>query len=355
MSRASPRAGVDYPGSYADVLSWFPDDVACLDYLDWLRWPDGFFCPRCGTRRGWRLADGRWSCGGCARRVSPTAGTIFHATRTPLTVWFAAAWHMTSQKHGISTLGLKRVLGIGSEQTAWAMLHRFRTAMVRPGRERLRGTVEVDETFLGGPEPGRPGRGALGKTMVGVAVEQDGTRLGRCRLAVIDDASAAALRACLLAHVEPGSVVRSDGWPAYPPACGEDYLHEPLVIRGSGLAAHELLPGVHRVAALAKRWLLGTHQGGVKPGHLGAYLDEFTFRFNRRRSRARGMLFYRLLEGAIEASPRTYRSLVVGPGSWRRTMPVPPPDKRVRSESLVGERLDRPWRTTPEPGTLLMR
>jgi hypothetical protein len=262
---------------------------------------------------------------------------------------------MTSQKHGISTLGLKRVLGIGSEQTAWAMLHRFRTAMVRPGRERLRGTVEVDETFLGGPEPGRPGRGALGKTMVGVAVEQDGTRLGRCRLAVIDDASAASLRAFLLAHVEPGSVGRSDGGPAYPPACGEDYLHEPLVIRGSGLAAHELLPGVHRVAALAKRWLLGTHQGGVKPGHLGAYLDEFTFRFNRRRSRARGMLFYRLLEGAIEASPRTYRSLVVGPGSWRRTMPVPPPDKRVRSESLVGERLDRPWRTTPEPGTLLMR
>ena len=173
MSRRWPRAGADYPGSYADLLSWFPDDAACLDYLDWLRWPDGFACPHCGGTRAWRLADGRWSCGGCARRVSPTAGTIFHATRTPLTVWFVAAWHMTSQKHGISALGLKRVLGIGSEQTAWAMLRRFRTAMVRPGRERLGGTVEVDETFLGGPEPDRPGRGALGKTMVEVAVIGD--------------------------------------------------------------------------------------------------------------------------------------------------------------------------------------
>lgn len=232
------------------------------------------------------------------------------------------------------------------------MLHRFRTAMVRPGRERLSGTVEVDETFLGGPEPGRPGRGALGKTMVEVAVERDGTRLGRCRLAVIDDAGAAALRAFLLAHVEPGSVVLSDGWAAYPRACGADYRHEPLVISGSGSAAHELLPGVHRVAALAKRWLLGTHQGGVKPGHLQAYLDEFTFRFNRRRSRVRGMLFYRLLEGAVGTSPRTYRSLVVGPGSGRWKMPVPPSDKRVRSESLAGERLDRPWRTAAEWGTL---
>ena len=348
-----PRAGVDYPGRYADLLSWFPDDAACLDYLDWLRWPDGFGCPACGGTTSWRLADGRRSCGGCARRVSPTAGTIFHATRTPLTVWFAAAWHMTSQKHGISALGLKRVLAIGSEQTAWAMLHRFRTAMVRPGRDRLRGTVEVDETFLGGPEPGRPGRGALGKTLVEVAVEQDGTRLGRCRLAVIDDAGAISLRAFLLAHVEPGSVVLSDGWLAYPPACGADYLHEPAVIRGSGLAAHELLPGVHRVAALAKRWLLGTHQGGVKPGHLQAYLDEFTFRFNRRRSRARGMLFYRLLEHAVQASPRTYRSLVVGgssSGRWK--MPVPPSDKRVRSESLAGERRDRPWRSAAERGIL---
>ena len=160
MSRQSPRAGVDYPGSYAALRAWFPSDAVCLGYLDWLRWPDGFRCPLCGGRQGWRLVDARWSCGRCGRRASATAGTIFHGTRTPLTVWFAAAWLMTSQKQGISALGLKRALGIGSEQTAWAMLHRYRTAMVRPGQERLRGTVEADETFLGGPEPGVPERSA---------------------------------------------------------------------------------------------------------------------------------------------------------------------------------------------------
>jgi transposase-like protein len=259
-------------------------------------------------------------------------------------VWFAAAWQMTSQKHGISALGLKRVLGIGSEQTAWAMLHRYRTAMVRPGRDRLSKIVEVDETFIGGPQPGRRGRGALGKTMVAIAVEQDGRGLGRCRMQVIEDASIASLRPFLLDHVQPGTVVVSDGWPSYPSACGDEYTHQPEPIGPSGLHAHELLPSVHRVAALAQRWLLGTHQGGVKPGHLQAYLDEFTFRFNRRRSRARGMLFYRLLEQSVQATPRTYRSLVTGPASSRPAPPPLPRDKRVRPASLAGEALDRPWR-----------
>jgi transposase-like protein len=344
VSDGSPRPGIEYPRSYGEVRTWFPTDAACLDYLDWLRWPDAFRCPLCGGTTAWKLRDGRWSCGRCGRRVSATAGTIFHGTRTPLTVWFAAAWLLVSQKNGMSALGLKRALGIGSEQTAWAMLHRYRSAMVRPGRERLTGIVEVDETVLGGPEPGRPGRGALGKTLVAVAVEQKGRALGRCRLQVIEDATAATLREFLLAHVEPGAVVITDGWRSYPPACGEDYVHQPEPIGPSGLQAHELLPHVHRVASLANRWLLGTHQGGVKPAHLQAYLDEFTFRFNRRRSRARGMLFYRLLEQAVEAPPRTYRSLVAEPGTGRRNLPPPPPDKRVRPASLAGEALDRPWR-----------
>jgi len=281
--------------------------------------------------------------------VSATAGTIFHGMRTPLTVWFAAAWQMTSQKHGISALGLKRALGIGSEQTAWVMLHRYRTAMVRPGRERLCRTVEADETFLGGPEPGVRGRGALGKTMVEVAVERDGRALGRCRLQVIEDVAGPTLRAFMLANVEPGSVVITDGLASYRPACGADYTHRPVPIGPSGQQAHELLPGVHRVASLAQRWLLGTHQGGVKPGHMQAYLDEFAFRFNRRRSRARGMLFYRLLEQAVQAPPRTYRSLVVDPGSARRNVPPPPPNKRVRPASLDGDPVHRPWRRDARP------
>ncbi len=257
-------------------------------------------------------------------------------------MWFAAVWAMTSDKQGVSALGLKRVLEVGSTQTAWAMLHRYRSAMVRPGRDRLSGTVEADETFLGGPEPGVPGRGALGKIPVEVAVERRDKGFGRCRRQVIGDASTATLRAFLLGCVEPGSVVLTDGFQSYPSACGTDYVHRPTSISGSRHQAHELRPGVHRVASLAKRWIEATHQGAVKPALVPTYLDEFCFRFNRRHSRARGMLFHRLLEQAVQSAPRTYRSPVAEPGSARRTMPVPPLNKRVHCDSVARPVLDRP-------------
>ena len=212
-------------------------------------------------------------------------------------------------------------------------------------RRLLSGRVEVDESYLGGPEPGRSGRGALGKTLVGVAVEVRGSALGRCRLAVIEDAGWRSLRAFLIDHVEPGAVVLTDGWSAYATAIADLYQHERLVISGSGSDAHELLPGVHRVASLAKRWLLGTHQGGVKPGHLPAYLNEFAFRFNRRRSRSRGLLFYRLLSQAVLARQRTYRSLVVGHPSRRTRMPELPAERRFGTGGLAVLATDRPWRT----------
>ncbi len=325
------------------MRAWFPDDAACLDYLDWLRWRAGFACPHCGDRRSWRLPDGRRSCGGCARRISPTAGTIFHRTRTPLTVWFAAAWHITTQKNGASALGLKRVLGLGSYQTAWAMLHRYRSAMIRPGRDRLRGTVEVDESAFGGPRPGKRGRGAAGKVLVGIAIERHDPRgFGRCRLAVIEDASAKSLRSFLFATVEPGATVVTDGLTAYPPAVLADYPHEPVNVGASGLPAHIVLPGVHRVASLAKRWLLGTHQGAIEADHLGAYLDEFAFRFNRRTSRARGMLFYRLLEQAVVTAPMPYAEIVAN-GRPKRTRPTAPASRRLPG-SLAITAPARPWR-----------
>jgi len=340
----APLVGRDYPASYAELRAWFPDDAACLDYLDWLRWPDGFVCPRCGDLRGWRTGDGRWSCGGCARRVSVTAGTIFHGTRTPLTVWFVAAWQLTSQKNGVSALGLQRVLGLGSYQTAWAMLHKYRAAMVRAGRERLQGRVEVDETYLGGDEPGRPGRGALGKVLVAVAVEQRAPKgFGRTRLSVIASAAAPELRAFLLDNVEPGAVVITDGWRSYPPAIDGDYTHEPRPVAGSGDPAHVLLPGVHLVASLVKRWLLGTLQGAVEADHMQAYLNEFAFRFNRRRSGHRGLLFHRLLEQAVHAEPVRYRDLVANPRpGWARD--TPPRRDRSWPASLDTPALDRPWR-----------
>jgi hypothetical protein len=166
-----PVAGRDYPGSYAELLAWFPDDDACRDYLEWLRWPDGFRCPRCPSRKGWRLRAGRFECSVCGLQTSVTAGTIFDRSRTPLRLWFAAAWQLTSQKHGVSALGIQRSLGLGSYQTAWAMLHRFRVAMVRPGRERLTGHVEVDEAYVGGVEGKVYGRETETKSIVAIAVE----------------------------------------------------------------------------------------------------------------------------------------------------------------------------------------
>jgi transposase-like protein len=176
-----PTAGNDYPGSYAELRAWFDEDRKCLDYLDWLRWPDGFVCPKCGSTLGRHMPDGRWRCSGCTRRISVTAGTIFDHTRTPLTVWFSVAWHLCSSKVGLSATQLQREMQLGSYQTAWAMLHRYRSVMVRPGRDRLSGEVEVDESFLGGPEPGMPGRGALGKVLFGGAVERVGEGFGRVR------------------------------------------------------------------------------------------------------------------------------------------------------------------------------
>lgn len=264
--------GKQYPRSYAELLAWFPTDADCLDYLDWLRWPRGFACPACANAGGWRIGDGRWMCSRCSKRTSSTAGTVFDHTHTPLTVWFAAAWQLTSQKSGVSALGLKRALGLGSYQTAWAMLHRLRAAMVRPGRDRLTGTVEVNETLIGGVTPGKRGRTPGAKVLVGIAIEcKESKGFGRCRLAMLPDASAPSLKVFLADNVEPGSAVVTDGWPAYKPALAGLYTHERHVAPGE--LAHQLLPGVHRVASLLDRWLLGTHQGGVRPEHLPSYLD----------------------------------------------------------------------------------
>ncbi len=306
---AGPVAGRDYPDSYAELLAWFSEDEACLDYLDWLRWPAGWRCPKCACERGWRLASGRRQCAACGRQSSVTAGTIFHRTRTPLTVWFAAAWQLTSQKHGISALGLQRVLGLGSYQTAWAMLHRYRQAMVRPGRERLAGQVEVDETYIGGEEPGRHGRRTTKKAIVAIAVEVRKPRgFGRIRLRRVTDVSAASLVPFVCEVIEPGAIVMTDGWQSYNAIVDHGYRREKTIIAANGDPAHVSMPAVHRVASLLKRWLLGTHQGAVGTEHLDAYLNEFTFRFNRRASRRRGLLFHRLLEQAVVTGPVTWTS-----------------------------------------------
>ena len=304
-AQGKPVAGRDYPRSYAQLRAWFSEDAKCLDYLDWLRWPKGFICPHCASTVGWRLADGRWKCGGCDRKVSATAGTIFDKTRTPLSIWFAAAWLMVNSKTGISATQLQREMELGSIQTAWAMLHRYRSVMVRAGRNRLHGDVEVDKSYLGGPEPGVPGRGALGKVLFAAAVEIDDHRLGRARVGLIPDASAESLAAFLDANVEPGSRIITDGWSSYRPATRGRYEHHGTSIAASGLPAHVVLPATHRVFSLVKRWVMGTLQGSVAPEHLQAYFDEWVFGFNRRHSRSQGLL----LPAALSAhAPATLRA-----------------------------------------------
>ncbi len=233
--------------------------------------------------------------------TSLTAGTVFQDTRKPLRLWFQAMWYVTNQKQGVNALGLQRLLGLGSYHTAWTWLHKLRRAMVRPGRDRLAGTVEVDETFLGGPQPGKRGRGAAGKVLVLVAAQEDGPRIGRIRLRRIADASGPTLEAAIQSMIAPGSTVRTDTWRGYNGLQARGYSHE--VIRQETTLGDNLLPLANRVAFLLKRWLLGTHQGAVRPSHLDYYLDEFTFRFNRRTSGSRGKLFYRLVQQALILDP----------------------------------------------------
>jgi len=250
---------------------------------------------------------GLWRCRDCHHEVSVTAGTIFQDSHLPLTTWFRAIWQVTSQKNGVSALSLQRVLGLGSYKTAWAVLHKLRRAMVRPGRDRLRGLVEVDETYWGAEEPGLIGRLTEDKALIIVGAEEDGKGIGRIRLRRIRDLTKPSLHGFIDQAVEPGSTVRTDGLPAYMGLIG--YVHDRQIQRHQTEGEH-LLPRVHRVVSLLKRWLLGTHQGAIAPEHLDSYLDEFTFRFNRRKSTSRGKLFYRLIQQAVQVPPVRFIDLI---------------------------------------------
>ncbi len=312
----SPVAGKDYPRNWNEFLDWFPTDEACEAYLAKLRWPNGFVCPSCaGVGEPYKASRGRLMCRHCRHQASITAGTIFSKTRTPLRVWLSAAWYLTNQKHGVNALGLQRVLGLGSYQTAWTMLHRFRRAMVRPEREKLKGVVEVDETYLAISDRIHPispmGRkNNTDKPLIVLAVEiLQPKGFGRIRLRRIEADSSTHIIPFVKDVIDPGSLICTDGSAAYRTLNEEGFEHHRTVVRGAAVPAHVSLAGVHRVAALIKRWILGTHHGAIQPGQLDFYLDEFVFRFNRRTSRSRGMLFYRLLQQAVLTAPVTYHDV----------------------------------------------
>jgi transposase-like protein len=293
----------DYPSNLSDLERRFATEGACRKYLADLRWPSGFRCPRCNGTEAWSMDGGLLRCRSCEYKLSLTAGTIFEGTRKPLLMWFRAIWWVVGQKNGASAKGIQRMLELGSYQTAWAWLHKMRRAMVRPGRDRLRGVVEMDETYVGGEKPGKRGRGALGKALVAVAVEDKGGKgMGRIRLVVVPDASRQSLSAFATQTVEPGGAIRTDDWSGYDTLPEAGYQH-------TVVPSHELKIA-HLAVSLLKRWLAGTHQGAVSHQHLDYYLDEFTFRFNRRRADHRGLLFFRLLQNAMIIEPTTYRQMV---------------------------------------------
>lgn len=312
----------DYPRTLLELEQRFSSEQACRAYLFQLRWLEGFVCPRCDGRRVWGASRGRLVCRQCRYQGSVTAGTIFQDTRKPLVLWFRAIWCVVSQKNGASAMTIQQVLGLGSYLTAWTWLHKLRRAMIRPGRERLHGRVEVDEAYVGGEEKNVDGRHTERKSIVLVAAEEDGTGIGRIRPARIPDCKKRTLHQFIQDAVEKGSTVHTDGYPAYGGLDKLGYRHDAtaLIHQKDSAAASQLLPRVHRIASLLKRWLLGTHQGAVRPEHLDYYLDEFAFRFNRRTSRSRGKLFYRLLQQAVQVDPVPYQSLVGG-----STNPQPQP------------------------------
>jgi len=295
----------DYPKTLMEFESRFSTEDGCRQYLRQLRWPKGFRCPHCGGSEYWQIRELLFQCKACHHQTSVTAGTIFQDTHLPLRIWFRAMWWVTSQKAGASALGLKRTLGC-SYKTAWILLHKFRRAMVRPGRDRLQGTVEVDETYLGGLEEGLRGRQVDNKTLIAIAAQCQGKKIGRIRMQQVPDASAESLQGFIQESVNPGSVIRTDGWTGYAGLESKGYRHKVIVLAGKRKSPSDLLPYVHRIASLLKRWLLGTHQGAISHEHLDYYLDEYVFRFNRRTSRYRGKLFYRLIEQAVQIPPVTY-------------------------------------------------
>jgi transposase-like protein len=299
----------EFPETALEFQDWFRSEEACRDYIIHMRWPDGFRCPKCSGAKAWFTEHHRFHCASCGRQTSVIVGTIFQDTRQPLRLWFQAMWYVVNQKQGVSALGLQKALGLGSYRTAWTWLHKLRRAMIRPGRERLAGIVEVDETLIGGYAPGKPGRSHGAKVLVLVGVEDRGKEgFGRIRLKVIPDASGPTLERAVGAMVELGSIVRTDGWKGYNGLSAKGFHHD-VVDRTEEEPGTDPTPLVHRIASLSKRWLMGTHHGRVESTHLGYYLDEFTFRFNRRKSWSRGKLFYRLMQQAVEIAPVMNRDL----------------------------------------------
>jgi len=300
---------MNYPGNQMEFEEQFKTEQDCIEYILSIRWPQGFECPVCGSIRYWKKNKGRFECRDCHTETTVTNGTIFHKSTKPLMIWFQAIWWIVAQKNGVSAKGLQKILGLGSYRTSWTWLHKFRRLMVFSARTKLQGTVEVDEVMIGGKTSGKRGRGAEGKSLIAVAVEVQGRKTGRVRMAKISDASSDSLNRFIENNIEQSSTIVTDGWKSYNNLVNMGYLHkiQKAVINDED---EEVLPNVHRIASLLKRWLLGTHQSYLNKNKLEYYLDEYVFRYNRRTSTSRGLLFLRLIEQAVITEPVSYKEII---------------------------------------------
>ena len=300
---------MNYPKNQIKFDGMFKTEQDCIDYLISIRWPQGFECPTCGSVRTWEKSKKRFECIDCHTETTVTSGTIFHKSTKPLKVWFYAIWWIVAQKNGVSAKGLMKIIGLGSYRTSWTWLHKFRRLMVLSSRSKLQGIIEVDEVLIGGKKSGKRGRGAEGKSLIAVAVEVKGRKTGRVRLAKIPDASSISLNEFIENNIKKASTIITDEWPSYNKLESMGYIHKTQKATAKD-EDEEVLPNVHRIASLLKRWLLGTHQSYVNKNKLGYYLDEYVFRYNRRTLTSRGLLFLRLIEQAVKTPPVSYKEII---------------------------------------------
>jgi transposase-like protein len=333
-SGSSPRAGRDYPANFTQFVEWFHGEADAWSYIARLRWPDGFSCPACGNADAWLTDRYLYVCTSCRRQTSVTAGTVFDRSRLSLRQWLYALWLVAGEKRGVSAKSLQNSLGLGSYETAWLALHKIRLAMTKTSPDLLSGVVEVDESYIGGVSAGKRGRGT-DKAIIAIAVERLGygkkskrVKLGRVRMRVIPNTQRRTLEDFITDVVEQGARVHTDGKKQYDRVEQLGYTHQVTNQSTTNDPAHVSMPGVHRVASLVKRWVLGTHQGGLARQHLEAYLDEFTFRFNRRASRSRGLVFYRLLEQCLRTRPLSRETIVLSRRGQRGKVRGPAPKRR---------------------------
>jgi transposase-like protein len=300
----------DFPMNELEFDKRFCNEQSCYDYLFQNRWPDGFLCTQCGNTDYWLSNRQLFICTNCQFNHSLTAGTIFNGTRKKLTLWFKAMWWFTTRKAGINALTLKALLGLGSYKTAWAWLHKLRSCTIRDQREKLSGTVEVDEVYIGGRHSGKRGRGSENKLAVVVATEKNGKKLGRIRLQVIENCSGNELIPFIQANIASGSSIVTDGWKGYNGLDEKEYKHH-QVYQKKAEKKESVLPGVHMVAALIKRVVLGTYHGRLEGKYLQRYLDEYTFRFNRRNTIHVGKRFYRIVQQTVNTMPFKGKNLIL--------------------------------------------